>query len=219
MKKLIPALALLFISATAAAEAVYTIDSVDFTFRTKLGTRSKMIVIPGGTELTLLNRNSSTGFSKVRTSGGVEGYIVSRSLTTKPGMTEQSDEPNSKLTELPEENTGLKTELTASKKDNQPTLNANKSTANEVDRVKQELVALKIASSQTQQLKAQRDQLQERNIAIEQELNQLKRENQSRQKTFNKDWLLYGGGLALAGVLLGILLPKMGSRRRYGGWE
>ncbi|MEQ1635850.1 MAG: TIGR04211 family SH3 domain-containing protein [Methylococcales bacterium] len=220
MKKLIPALALLFISATTAAETVYTTDRADFSFKTKDSTRTKLIAIPKDTELTLLERNTNTGFTKVRTAGGVEGYISSSSLTTPTDTTdEQSETPPSEAEEPTEQNTGIKADLASSKTDRPQTVASIPKLSTECGRIQQELAELKKAASQTLELKAQRDQLQERNTSIEQELNQLKHANQSKDKVFQKDWLLYGGGVAFAGILLGILLPKMGSRRRYGGWE
>ncbi|MCX7086525.1 MAG: TIGR04211 family SH3 domain-containing protein [Methylococcales bacterium] len=220
MKKIIPALALLFISAAAEAETVYTVDSVDFPFRANEDTRSKIVaMIPGGTELTVLHRNTRSGFSKVKTSSGAEGYIISRNLTPTPGTKVQVNELNLKLAALIEENNIIKAELSASKGDNTQALTPNQSLLDERDRAKQELAELKIASTQTVQLKEQRDQLQERNIAIERELEQIKRENQAYQNTSNQDWFLYGGALALAGILLGFLLPKMAWKRKSSGWD
>ncbi|NOT84706.1 MAG: TIGR04211 family SH3 domain-containing protein [Methylococcaceae bacterium] len=216
MKKFIPALMLCLTSIAALAESVYTTESVDFTFKTSENARSKMIVVPKDTELTLLDRNNRTGFSKVRTVAGVEGFIVSRSLAAKADAQPQPDELKTKITALPEENIALKIDAKVSKEPIQKTLPVNQS---ECNRIKQELEELKADSTQTLQLQQQRDQLQERNTLIEQELNQIKRENQTKQQTFNKDWFFYGGGLAFIGVLLGMLLPKITARRKYGGWE
>ena len=220
MKKIIPAFALFLISASALAETVYTIDSVDFAFRANEDTRSRILaMLPGGTELTVLHRNNRSGFSKVKTSSGLEGYIVTRNLTSTPGTKAQLNELNLKVAALTEENNVLKTELKASKGDNTQALTPNQSLMDERDRAKQELDEFKKASLQTVQLKEQRDQLQERNIAIERELEQLKRENQALQNTSNQDWFLYGGALAFAGILLGFLLPKLSWKRRASSWD
>ena len=182
MKKLISAFAFILISASAAAEKVYTIDNVDFAFRANEDTRSRILaMLPGGTELEVLHRNARSGFSKVRTSSGVEGYIVTRNLTSTPGLKVQFNELNLKVATLTEENNVLRAELKAAKGDNTQAITPNQSLLDERDRAKQELDELKKASTQTVQLKEQRDQLQERNIVIERELEQIKRENQAAE--------------------------------------
>jgi SH3 domain protein len=56
-------------------------------------------------------------------------------------------------------------------------------------------------------------------VTIERELQQYKRDNQALTDSSNQDWFLYGGGLALFGVLLGFILPKLSLRRRSSGWD
>ena len=64
------------------------------------------------------------------------------------------------------------------------------------------------------QLKNERDELQERVVNAERELQQLKLENQSLKDSSNQDWFLYGGILSFLSVLLGFILPKLGWRRK-----
>jgi SH3 domain protein len=56
-------------------------------------------------------------------------------------------------------------------------------------------------------------------ISVERELQQLKRENQALTDNTNQTWFLYGGCLAIFGVLLGFILPKLSWRRRTSGWD
>ena len=69
------------------------------------------------------------------------------------------------------------------------------------------------------QLKQQRDQLQERVVNVERELQQIKRENQALQDTTNQDWFLYGGILSFIGIFLGLLLPKISWHRKTSNWD
>ena len=82
-----------------------------------------------------------------------------------------------------------------------------------------ELAELQQTAANAIQLKQQRDQLQERVVSVERELQQLKRENQALTDSSNQDWFLYGGALSLFGVLLGFILPKLSWRRRSSGWD
>jgi SH3 domain protein len=67
-------------------------------------------------------------------------------------------------------------------------------------------------------LKNERDQLQERVVNVERDLEQFKLENQSLKDSTKQDWFLYGGLLALFGVILGFVLPKL-SWRRKSSWD
>ncbi len=119
MKKFIQTLAICCFSAAATAETLYTSDSVDFPFRAAESARGRIIaLLPGGTELTVIHVNPRSGFTKVKTSAGIEGYIFSKNLTATPGAKVQLNELSLKVAALTEENNVLKSELKAAKGDN-----------------------------------------------------------------------------------------------------
>lgn len=207
-------------SSAVQAETVFMTDSIDFTFRQREDARSKIItMLPSGTELELLHKNNNSGFSHVRTKDGVEGYVLSRHTTINPGSRVELEKTMQRLMAQTEEINILKEELNAIKGGNTAALTPNQSLLEERDRARQELQELRDASTQTVQLKDQRDQLQERTIALERELEQLKRENSSLGDTANQDWFLYGAAVAFVGFLLGFILPKLAWRRRSSGWD
>ena len=91
--------------------------------------------------------------------------------------------------------------------------------ATERDQLDRELNELKKTAASTVELKNERDELQERVVNVERELQQFKLENQALGDTANQDWFLYGGLLALIGVILGFILPKLSWRRRRSSWD
>lgn len=82
------------------------------------------------------------------------------------------------------------------------------------EKLNRELTELKKTSANAVQIKTERDNLQERVVNVERDLQQLKLENQALKDSANQDWFLYGGGLALAGVILGFIIPKISWGRR-----
>lgn len=220
MKKLLTTTVLALISTYATAETVFTDDNVAYALRAAESARGRIIGnLPGGTELTVIHANIHSGFTKVKTSAGIEGYIFSKNLTATPGAKAQLVQLNLKAAALTEENNILKSELKAAKGDNTAPLTPSQSLIDERDKAKQELAELKTASTQTVQLKEQRDQLQARTVTVERELEQLKRANQTLQNASDQTWLLYGGAVAIAGILLGLLLPKLAWKKRSSGWD
>lgn len=97
---------------------------------------------------------------------------------------------------------------------NAPTTPLEFSLTKDKELLNRELTELKKTSSNALQIKNERDSLQERVVNVERDLQQLKLENQALKDSANQDWFLYGGGLALAGVLLGFIIPKISWGRR-----
>ncbi len=220
MKNLLSSLFLLSIISTSVnAKTVYVTDSIKFTLRSSESNRSKILkMVPSGTPLTVIEENKASGYSKVRT-GGIEGYILTRHTTPKPISRWYLNKANKQLQELKKENKLINEELQQLKGNNSNALASNQTLTQERDQLSKELNDLKQTAANAVQLKHQRDQLQERVISVERELQQLKRENQALEDSANQDWFLYGGILSLFGVLLGFVLPKLSWRRKTSNWD
>jgi len=202
-------LVLLATSSLAHARSAYVTDKVDLPLRKGESERSRIVkMLPNGTPLTILGDNTENGYTYVQAANGAEGYILTRYISYEPSGRAQLEVATKKLEELQEE----KKRLIDAKADG---ADATK----ERDKLSAELSELQQTAANAIQLKQQRDQLQERVVTIERELQQLKRENLALSDSTNQDWFLYGGGLALFGVLLGFILPKLGWRRRSTGWD
>ncbi len=220
MKKLLIILTLFSVfTGAAAAKTVYVTDNIKFTLRSSESNRSKILkMLPSGTPLTVIQEKSS-GYTKVRTPGGVEGYILTRHTQEKPISRWYLNKANNQLEALKSENERIGKELEILKTNSSTTKSSLQQITSERDRLRQELNELKQTAANAVQLKHQRDQLQERVITVERELQQLKRENQALQDSANQDWFLYGGLLALFGVILGFILPKLSWRRKVSNWD
>ena len=199
---------LLSFSGLANARTVYVTDNIEIPLRSGESERSKIVkMLANGTQLTVLQENNENGYTYVQANNGAEGFILTRYLTNEPISRSQLETASKKLEALQEENKQLKASQSA-----------NLEVGKERDRLSNELSELQQTAANAIQLKQQRDQLQERVIGIERELQQLKRENQALTDSSNQDWFLYGGGLSLFGVLLGFILPKLSWRRRSNSW-
>jgi SH3 domain protein len=200
---------LLAISSLAQARSGYVTDKVDLPLRSGESDRSRIVkMLPNGMPLTLLGENTENGYTYVQAANGAEGYILTRYISREPSARDQLEAVTKKLQALEEESKHLK----------EAKVDGN-DTEKERDRLSAELNELQQTAANAIQLKQQRDQLQERVVTIEREMQQLKRENQALTDSTSQDWFLYGGGLALFGVILGVILPKLSWRRRSGGWD
>ncbi|MFA5983434.1 MAG: TIGR04211 family SH3 domain-containing protein [Methylococcaceae bacterium] len=216
-------LGLIFISLSlnglAQAQTIYVIDNLDLPLRSEENTKSKIIkMLPAATPLTVVSQNSETGFSLVQLNDGTEGYILTRHTLKDAPKRLQLETSNQKVQILQAENATLKAEIESLKETLTPGTTLEKSLAQERDELSRELNEIKQASANVIQLKNQRDELQERVVNAERDLQQLKLENQALSDSSSQDWFLYGGILALTGVILGFILPKLGWRRKS-AWD
>lgn len=211
---------LLLTSGAVLAETVYVTDNLNLSLRSEENNNSKVVkLIPTGTPLTILEENKSTGFLHVRMNDGTEGYMPTRNTMKDLPSRTLLETANKNLASLQAENASLKAELATVKDSITPGTTLEQSLATERDRLSRELAELKKTAASTLELKNQRDELQERVVNVERELQQFKLENQALQDTANQDWFLYGGILSLVGVILGFILPKLSWRRTRSSWD
>jgi SH3 domain protein len=168
--------------------------------------------------LTLLGEMTHTGFVKVRLIDGTEGFIKAKYTKKEAPEHDRDDIAARNIAALQSESAKLQSELKAAKEVITPGTTLEQSLAAERDKLSRELNELKKISGSAVQLKNERDELQERFVSVERDLQQVKLENQALQDTANQDWFLYGGILALVGVILGFILPKL-SWRRKNSWD
>lgn len=206
---------LYLLSGAGYAKTVYVINNLDIPLRSKENSKSKiMSLLPLGTAVEVLSENTKTGFSHVELTNGLQGYIATSNTVTTPPNRTQPGTVAANLGSLQNENNSLKAELAKMKAAIAPGTPLEQSLATERDRLDRELTELKRTAANQIQLKDERDALQEDMVNIKREFEQLKLENTALKDGAKQDWFLYGGMLALAGVLLGFILPKLGWNRK-----
>ncbi len=203
------------------AKSVYITDSMKFNLRSGESSKYKLLkTLPSGTKLTLLRENKATGYSKVKMSSGVIAYIPTRFTLNKPISSWYLDRANKELVLLKAENTEIKANLANLQKNNSSTVSSNETLTNERDQLSSELSNIRQTASNAIQIQRERNELQERVVNVERELQQLKRTKQALEDSTNQDWFLYGGILSFLGIFFGLLIPKISwHRKSHGGWD
>ena len=220
MKKILRAFFVLILTAaTAQAETVYVADDMNLSLLDAASGHGKVLKsLATGTPLTLIDKQTKAEFIHVRLIDGTEGFIKSRYTKKQPPALDAKDTSGKNMAPLQSDNAVLRAELAALKESLTPGSSLEKSLTTERDQLARELNELKKTAAGPVQLKNERDELQERVVNVERDLQQYKLENQALKDTASQDWFLYGGLLSLAGVLLGFILPKLGWRRKS-SWD
>ncbi len=218
MNKISCVLFLAMIAPLANADTVYVTDNLRVNLREDQDKFSKVVdVVSSGTPLTVLATTAS-GYKKVRLKNGKEGYILARFTVNTPPSKWLLDQANEKLEQLKEENSRLQTQIDEMLGSSTASDSSRQQLILQRDQLSRELNELRQSSANVIDIKLQRDQLQERVVNVERELQQLKRENQALEDSTNQDWFLYGGILAFTGIFLGLLIPKL-SIQRKSSWD
>jgi SH3 domain protein len=191
------ALTLIILPAVQAETATrYIGASGPAELRTGLTKKDKTIkTLEPGTPIKILKLNPKLGYARVQLASGESGWIASRSMTTEAPVVKPSEaSEQATATEAPAK---TPQELQA-----------------ELKRLETELIAVRQASANVLRIQAERDQLQESVIAQRKELESALRDKNALTDDQKQAWFLIGGGVLFAGILLGVLLPRLSVRRR-----
>lgn len=219
MKKLILAACLLLPFTTSAVAATYVSDKLEAQLRTGPSTQHKIVrILNAGMPVTVLEEDKENGYSRITTENGIEGWILTRYLTENQPARAQLENASQKLDNLALENKQLRAELDGMKRQLAEASNAKDDASVQAQRLGNELSLVRQASSNAVALLDERNQLQEKNLALENELENLRREKETLAEKDSQEWFLKGAGVLFGGILLGIIMPKLGGRKRR-GWD
>ena len=178
--------------------AAYVAQGAKAELKSGLSKTDKLIrSLDPGTPLTVLKKNAKLGYTKVQTASGEAGWLPSRVLTSEPPP------PPPTVTPAVAAETPAKSpqQLQA-----------------ELDNLQTELQAVRQASANVLRIQAERDLLEENVISLRKELETALREKSVLNDDQKQAWFLIGGGVLFAGILLGVLLPRL-SVRRQNSWS
>ncbi len=218
MKKLL-IFVLMFVSTAVLAETGYITDKLKITLRSGESTTHKVIrMLPSGTPVTVLSRNSKTNYAKVRLSDGSTGYVLNRMVLNERPARERLAEAEQQLVVLRQEPGKLSSQL-ADLQDKHSALQREFSAMkNENNVLKQELSRLKKVAQDPMRIAGERDEAVKRSQNLSDELDMLRLKNQRLTDKTEQNWFLIGAGVVIAGIFIGLLLPHMRVKKNRSEW-
>jgi len=201
------------------AETRYVTDQFEVMMRSGTSTKNSIVrMLPSGAAVEVLQAEPEEGFLRVRTPSGAEGWVLSRYLMRAPAARAQlaaaraqAEEADAQLKQLSQELRSLH-----ETKDDVDTERELLETENR--RLNQELEEIREASADVLTIKDQNSTLRQRLNVTERDLMLAKDENKVLLSQAIRDKWITGAGIMLAGILLGIILPRLRWRRRSGDW-
>ena len=201
-------------SAASAAPAWVT-DQFEITLRSGPSTSNAIqLMIDSGLRLEVLERDAASGYTRVRTPGGTEGWVLSRYLMSEPSAREQLETLSNQLTDATSRGSSLDAQMQAIKGQydsaNQQIAQLESDKAN----VEEELAEIKRTAANVLAINNQNQSLMDQLAAAQIRADTLEQENRRLTSQTTRYWFMAGALVLLIGVLLGIWLPRVRWQRR-----
>ena len=205
----------MLLTSAAFAAPAWVSDQFEITLRSGPSTSNAIqLMVNSGLRLEVLERDTDSGYSRVRTPGGTEGWVLSRYLMSEPSAREQLETLTGQLTNATSRGSSLDTQMKAVKAEYD---SANKQIAKlgrEKAAVEKELAEIKRTAANVLAINTQNQSLMDQLAAAQIKADTLEQENRQLSSQTTRYWFMAGALVLLIGVLLGIWLPRVRWQRR-----
>ncbi len=209
------------LSMPVAAEQRYVTDHFEITLRSgPSGKHTIQRMVKSGTMLELLEQDAETGYSRVRTGGGTEGWVLSRYLMREPAARVQLENLVKEVTDTEPKSKNIQSQTDMVKAAYGEINNRLVDLEQDKKLLEQQLQEIKSTAANVLAIDAENKQLHQKFIATQSQLEALQERYNALSKNDEKDWFITGALVLLGGLLLGLIIPKIswGRRSRYGGF-
>lgn len=207
--------ALMMVAATAVGQTLYVSDQLVITVRTGPSTENSIISnLVSGDAVEVLQANAETGYTRVRIQSGVEGWVLGRYLVATPVSQDRLIIAESDLAEAQATVATLEGSVAMLAAELEVTGRRLEETETENASLTKELADLRAASENVLSIRDQNESLRRRLNERNEEAELLAIDNDLLRSRATRDWFIAGGGVLLAGIIVGLIAPGLRRRRR-----
>ena len=205
-----------FFAATAArAEPAWVSDQFEVMLRTGPTTGNAITrVLQSGAELEVLERDSESGYARVRTPAGTEGYVLIRYLMNEPSAREQLQRLTGQLTSATTRGSTLTSQLDAVKAQYDDAATTISALERDKQALQAELGQIREAAANTLAIDRQNKDLRQQLTDAEIKVSILEQENETLSGQTTRNWFLAGAVVLIVGIALGLWLPRIRWQKR-----
>lgn len=207
---------LISVATTATyAETRYITDRLEVTMRSGESNQYKILRMLGsGTALELLQTNSESGYSQVRTAEGAQGWVITRYLERQSSARVRLATAEKQLSRIKSENQKLSEKLSQFTQENRQLRTASSKLNTENEKQSQEVTRIRAISANALVLNNENSALRKQSRQLERSHQALQLENDSLKDRSDRDWFIVGGGVILLGMVIGLIIPKIRWRKK-----
>ncbi|MCZ6760795.1 MAG: TIGR04211 family SH3 domain-containing protein [Gemmatimonadetes bacterium] len=208
-------IALALATVMATGQTLFVSDQLVITVRTGSSTENTILAnLVSGDAVQVLQADGESGYTRIRTESGTEGWVLSRYLVERPISQDRLVIAERGLAEAQvriatlERSVATSTEAlkdTSRRLEEAETANAALTT---------DLADLRDASANVLNIVDQNDSVRRRLNESNEEVDLLRIENDQLRSGSTRDWFFAGAGVLLVGILVGLIAPRLRRRRR-----
>ena len=208
-------LALIFTAPFAHGAPAWVSDEFEIMLRSGPSTSNAIqLMISSGMHLEVLEQDAESGYSRVSTPGGTEGWVLTRYLMSEPSAREQLRTLTGRLTNANTRGTSLESQLAAVKNEYDSANRRIGILEGEKTALETELAEIRRTASDllgiNERNKSMMDELATAQIRVE----TLEQENRELSSQTTRYWFMSGALVLVVGIILGIWLPRVRWQRR-----
>lgn len=208
-------LIILFFAAPAGAQSVWVSDQFEVMLRSGPSTNNAIErMLPSGTSLEVLEQDGESGYSRVRTAAGTEGWVLTRYLMGEASAREQLNALTRRLTSADAEGSSLTSQLDAVQGEYDSVSRQIASLEGENTSLEKELAEIKRTAANVLSIDNQNRELREQLASSEIQVGTLEQHNRELTSQSTRYWFMAGALVLVIGVILGIWLPRVRWQRR-----
>lgn len=210
-------LASIAVPVSVSAQSAWVSDEFEITLRSGPSTSNAIqLMISSGTELQVLERDSDSGYTRVRTGGGTEGWVLTRYLMNEPSAREQLQTLTGQLTDANSEGASLNTQLASIRSEYNQAQRRIEALESDKQSLEQDLAEIRRTAANTLAINSDNQQLRQQLSDADIRIDTLEHENRGLISETRHYWIMSGGAMVLLGIILGLWLPRIKwQKRRY----
>jgi SH3 domain protein len=202
------------------AQSAWVSDEFEVTLRTGPSTSNAIeLMVSSGTRLEILEEDAEAGYTRVRTAGGTEGWVLDRYLMGEPSAREQLETLSQQLTNANEEGASMGSQLGAIRDEYESANDTIRQLESDNAELQSQVDEISSKAANTLAIDRQNQELQQKLTDAEIQVNVLEQEKERLASQSSRNWFMTGSAVLVVGVLLGLILPRMKFQRRSRGYD
>ena len=212
-------LVLTLISTPLWAQEAWITDQLEVPIRSGESNEYRILrFLDSGTQIEVVSRNTSTGYSLIRDAQGRDGYVLTRYLEREPTASKRLESMRSELAQIRDDAANGTARIAQLREQLAQATDERNAARNALASTEAELSEIKRVSGDTLAIFEANKNLRAQLEILEDEAALLRSDNITLADDRDKMFMLIGAGLVLLGLVLGLILPNLRRRRRVETW-
>lgn len=199
----------------ALAAPAWVSDQFEITLRSGPSTSNAIQrMLTSGAKVEVLEQDTETGYSRVRTEGGTEGWVLTRYLMSEASAREQLEALSGQLTNAATRGSSLDSQLKAIRQEHDTAKRRIAELERDKAGLEKELADIRRTAANVLAINSENESLRDAATDSQSKIDTLEQVNRELASQTTRQWFITGAGVLVVGILLGILLPRIRWQRR-----